>query len=87
MIRLRNIVLVFRDQLPLPRLWRNLRNGNLRGLLHPRSHSNHDGSPKVRYNTKVTAIRSAEQMAKKRGVYFSNYKCLRCDGYHIGKNQ
>ena len=25
-------------------------------------------------------------MMRKKGVYFSNYKCVWCDGYHIGKN-
>ncbi len=39
------------------------------------------------YNTKKTAIKSANSMAKKKGVHFSNYKCLYCNGYHIGKNR
>lgn len=39
------------------------------------------------YNTKETAIKSANAMSKKNGVYFSNYKCIFCDGYHIGKNR
>jgi hypothetical protein len=39
------------------------------------------------YNTKATAVRSAEAMTKKRGVKFGNWKCVHCDGYHIGKNR
>lgn len=26
-------------------------------------------------------------MTAKRNVWFSNYKCLYCDGYHLGKNR
>ncbi len=60
---------------------------NAWGLFHKNSHiSFRSGKPKVIYNTKATAIKSANSMAKKNGVHFSNYKCLHCDGYHIGKN-
>ena len=38
------------------------------------------------YNTKASAERAAASMMKKTGNYFSNYKCMYCDGYHIGKN-
>jgi hypothetical protein len=39
------------------------------------------------YNTKASAVRAAEQMAKKKGVPFGNWKCMHCDGFHIGKNR
>jgi hypothetical protein len=39
------------------------------------------------YNTKATAVKSAQAMAKKNGFYYSNYKCVFCDGYHIGRNR
>jgi hypothetical protein len=39
------------------------------------------------YNTKTTAQKSAVAMAKKHGFYYSNYKCVFCDGYHIGRNR
>ena len=39
------------------------------------------------YPTVESAKRAAEAMSKKRGVHFSFYKCLYCDGYHIGKNR
>ena len=39
------------------------------------------------YNTGETARRAAVKMGEKRGVYFSAYKCVYCDGYHLGKNR
>ena len=86
-MKIRNIFLALKDQLPLTRLLRNLWKGSLFGLFHERSHLNWDGKPKIMYNTKATAVKSAAKMAEKHGVYFSNYKCMRCDGFHIGKNQ
>lgn len=86
-MRLRNIVLGLRDQLPLRRLVRNLRNGNVLGLFHPRSHLTYSGTPKIAYSSKASAQKAAAKMQQKHGHYFSNYKCLLCDGYHIGKNQ
>jgi len=87
MIKLRNIRLAFKDQLPMKRLMRNLFKGHLLGLIDKRSHLRDNGEPKVSYNTKETAQKSAKKMSEKRGVYFSNYKCLWCDGYHLGKNR
>ena len=29
----------------------------------------------------------AKKKAKKKGVHFSNYKCIYCDKYHLGKNR
>ena len=39
------------------------------------------------YNTVEGAKKAAEAMSKKREAHFSYYKCLFCDGYHIGKNR
>lgn len=86
-MKLKNIWLVFKDQLPFTRLWKNFRNGRLTGLVHMRSHMNSNGTPKIKYNTKATAVKSAAAMAKKVGVPFGNWKCIHCDGYHIGKNK
>ena len=72
--------------MPLRRFIRNLLNGNLRGLIHKRSHFTHEGNPKVAYGSKKSAEKAAKKMFEKRGVYFSNYKCMYCDGYHLGKN-
>lgn len=87
MIKIRNIYLALKDQLPVKRLVRNLLKGHVLGLLHKRSHQNESGKPKVSYPTKDSAQRAAQSMSKKRGLYFSNYKCMLCDGYHIGKNR
>lgn len=85
-MKLRNIYLALKDQLPLSRFIRNLRKGHLIGLFSKRSHENADGKPKISYSSKASATKAAQAMAKKRGVYFSNYKCVHCDGFHIGKN-
>jgi hypothetical protein len=87
MIKLRNIVLVIKDQMPLKRFIRNLRKGHLLGIINQRSHFRDNGQAKVVYNTKETATKSAQKMSEKKGVHFSNYKCLWCDGYHLGKNR
>ena len=86
-MRLRNIYLGIKDQLPITRLIRNMRTGNVFGLFHPRSHFRVDGTAKVMYNTKETAARVAKEMREKKGIYYSNYKCIFCDGYHIGRNR
>ena len=39
------------------------------------------------YNTIESARKAAESMEKKKKVHFSVYKCVFCDGYHIGKNR
>lgn len=86
MNKIKNLFLVLKDQGPLRRFLRNLMKGHLIGIISMRSHLNANGKPKVKYNTKKTAEKCAAQMTKKHGVWFSNYKCLHCDGYHIGKN-
>ena len=87
-MKLKNIVLALRDQGPTRRFWRNLRKGHLWGLFHQNSHvSQGSGKLKVMYNTKPSAEKAAAAMQKKFGFYYSNYKCLHCDGYHIGRNR
>lgn len=39
------------------------------------------------YNSVKSAQKAVDSMSKKRGVHFSFYKCLFCDGYHVGKNR
>lgn len=59
---------------------------NAFGSFHINSHINQStGLPKVCYNHESSAKKSAEAVTKKRGEYFSYYKCLFCNGYHIGK--
>ena len=85
-MRLKNLILALWDQGPFTRFVRNLFKGHLVGLFSLRSHLNHNGKPKIMYMTKDHAQRAAANLGKKRDAYFSNYKCLYCDGYHIGKN-
>lgn len=85
-MKIQNIYLALKDQLPISRFIRNLRKGHLIGLFSKRSHENADGKPKIQYGSKAAAIKAAEAMSRKRGIYFSNYKCAMCDGFHIGKN-
>jgi hypothetical protein len=85
-MKIKNIILAIKDQLPLSRLIRNMRKGHLIGLFDKRSHFTKEGKEKVKYNTKATAVKSAQKMMEKNGFYYSNYKCIYCDGYHIGRN-
>lgn len=75
--------------MPLGRAFRNFFvTGNAWGMFSKRSHFRNDGTSKVRYNTLLSATKSAEAMGKKNpGLHFSVYKCVFCDGYHLGKNR
>lgn len=87
MVKPCNVYLAFKDQLPVKRLLRNLFKGHLLGLVSKRSHLRDNGDPKVMYNTRQTALRASESMKKKQNKHFSVYKCIWCDGYHLGKNR
>ena len=88
-IKIKNVYLALKDQGPFKRFIRNFfGTRNAFGIFHKNSHiASYSGKPKVMYNTKDTAIKAAEAMSKKNSVHFSNYKCVYCDGYHIGKNK
>ena len=86
-MKIQNVYLALKDQMPLKRFIRNLAKGHVLGLFHKRSHLREDGTPKVMYNSKKTAEKSAASMRQKTGKWFSNYKCIFCDGYHLGKNR
>ena len=86
-MKLKNIFAALKDQGPFMRFIRNVRKGHVFGLFHQRSHTNANGKPKVMYNTKASATKAALAMTAKRGVWFSNYKCIYCDGFHLGKNR
>lgn len=88
-MKIRNIYLAFKDQMPVSRFIRNFFiTRNAWGLFHINSHVRaNTGTPKVMYNTKKGAMQAAESMTKKHDKHFSSYKCLHCDGYHVGKNR
>lgn len=88
-IKWKNFKIWFKDQISRKNWFRNFFiTRNSWGSFSINSHINqHTGNPKVKYNTVETAKKSAEELSKKRGTHFSYYKCLFCDGYHIGKNR
>ena len=87
-IKVENLFLGLKEQLPLKRAFKNFFiTGNAMGLFSIRSHQREDGKLKVMYNTKETAKKAADSMAKKMDKHFSVYKCIYCDGYHLGKNR
>lgn len=88
-MKIKNLILALLDQGPFKRAFRNFFiTGNAWGLFHINSHIRQDTQKlKVMYNTKASALKSAEAMGKKRGTHFSAYKCAYCDGYHLGRNR
>jgi hypothetical protein len=88
-MKIRNLILGLKEQLPLKRAFRNFFiTGNAWGMFHINSHKRQDsGKLKQGYPTKESALRAAESMKKKQNKHFSVYKCIYCDGYHLGKNR
>ena len=88
-IKFKNFWIWFKDQVKRKRFFFFFFiSRNAWGAFSVNSHMNqHTGKEKVCYHHKESAIKSAEAMSKKKGVHFSAYKCLFCDGYHIGKNR
>jgi len=87
----KNFKLALKEQGPFKRAFRNFCiTGNAWGLFHINSHMRRDtGKLKVMYNTKETALKAAASMERKskEEKHFSVYKCIYCDGYHLGKNR
>ena len=88
-ITLKNLILGLKGQLPFKRAFRNFFiTGNAWGMFSISSHRRQDtGKDKVMYNTLETALKAAESLKKKTGKHFSVYKCIYCNGYHLGKNR
>lgn len=87
-MKLKNLYLGLKNQLPLKRLFRNFFiTGNGWGLFSKTSHRRRDtGKEKVSYSEK-SAHKAANRMGEKYDKHFSVYKCIYCDGWHIGKNR
>ncbi len=91
----KNIIQGIKDQGPLNTKWGRRRffknffiTRNAWGMFHKNSHYRADtGEAKVMYNTRKSAVKSAKAMRKKHDKYFSVYKCIYCDGYHLGRNR
>ena len=87
-MKIKNIYLAIKEQGPFKRFIRNFFvTGNAWGMFSKRSHFRDNGVSKVMYNTKTSVIKAAKSMGKKHNKHFSVYKCIYCDGYHIGKNR
>ena len=89
MIKMKNLYLGLKSQLPIKRAFKNFFiTRNAWGLFSINSHINQStGIAKVAYGSKLSAMRAAQSMSKKTGVHFSVYKCAYCDGWHISKNR
>ena len=87
-VKIKNLILGIREQGPFKRAFKNFFiTGNAWGLFSIRSHKRENGKLKIMYNTKETAFKAVESMEKKMNKHFSVYKCIYCDGYHLGKNR
>ncbi len=89
-MKLKNIYLVLKDQMPPKRFLVNFFiTRNAWGLFYRNgSHiAGYSGKEKISYSSRSSALKAAENMKKKTGNHFSTYKCLFCDEYHIGKNR
>lgn len=88
-IKFRNFYLWFKDQVMRKKTFYNFFiSRNAWGAFSKWSHIRGDTNvPKVTYNTFESAKRAADKMSEKYGKHFSTYKCLFCDGYHVGKNR
>ncbi len=93
-IKFKNLWLWFKDQVKRKNFFRSMFiTRNAWGAFSINSHINqHTHEPKITYSLK-SAQKAAEKMSKKvsekegRDIHFSYYKCLFCDGYHVGKNR
>lgn len=88
-MKIKNLYLALLSQGPFKRAFKNfIITGNAWGMFSINSHQRKDtGKPKVMYNTRETAQEAADSMKKKLNKHFSVYKCIFCDGYHLGKNR
>lgn len=84
-MKLRNLYLGLKYQLPIKRLIKNILNRNILGIFYKYSHTNKNGNHKIAYSSFEKALKACSSMEKKTGNVFSAYKCLYCDGFHIGK--
>jgi uroporphyrinogen-III decarboxylase len=89
MIKYKNLIAALKGQLPWKRAFRNfVVTRNAWGMFSKYSHMRRDtGKFKEMHPTLERATKAAESMSKKKGVHFSVYKCIYCDGWHLGKNR
>ena len=87
-MKFKNLWLALKYQGPSKRAFKNfIVTRNAWGMFSKNSHVNqHTGKPKIEYPSFESAKKSALKMEEKTGKHFSIYKCIYCDGFHIGKN-
>lgn len=87
-MKIKNLIYAVCNQLSRPQSWYNIFiTHNAFGIFSRYSHiSRSTGQPKMMYLSKLDAQKASDVMSKKYGVHFSVYKCIWCDGWHIGKN-
>lgn len=61
--------------------------GNAWGMFSKRSHYRQDNKEKQGYPSIESGKRAADSMKRKYNKHFSVYKCVFCDGFHLGKNR
>lgn len=88
-MKLRNLYLALKHQLPLSRAFRNfVITRNAWGMFSKSAHVvQATGKLKVQYNSIESATRAAGSMGKKYEGNFRPYKCVFCDGFHVGKTK
>lgn len=88
-MKLKNLLLALKYQLPLSRAFRNfVITRNAWGMFHKNSHmAAYSGKPKIMYGSIASAEKASKAMETKYGGVFKPYKCVFCDGFHIGKNR
>lgn len=87
-MKIRNLIYAIYDQVARPNAWSNIFiTHDSFGIFSRYSHiSRGTNQPKVSFPSKADAQKAADAMSKKHGAHFSVYKCIWCDGWHIGKN-
>ena len=88
-MKIRNLFLALKYQLPLKRAFHNFFvTRNAWGMFYKSSHvAQGSGKPKFQYGSIETARKASLSMEKKYEGKFRPYKCVFCDGFHIGKNK
>jgi len=88
-MKLLNVFLALKYQLPLKRAFRNFFvTRNAWGMFSKNSHVvASTGKLKIQYSSIKSAEKAAASMEKKYEGKFKPYKCIFCDGFHIGKNR
>ena len=88
-MHIRNLILAIYDQLTRPKALRHIFiTHNAFGIFSRYSHiARQSRKPKIAYPSREAASQAATAMERKYGVHYSVYKCVWCDGWHIGKNR